>query len=243
MNEATPQAPKPGALFPALLGLAVVLSLVYSIYACFSPYAEPAASFIEWQARWGQGRYYVKATFLATWLNLLLVGGIAISSAWAPYYAATSLFSGRVQLPDGPQWQSLAASGWRLTVAGVLAGFVPSVALYFLLLTEPETFAWMGTGSVALFMLLPMLAGWGWFSLLNLVLPRRRTAGLVTAVRENRDQNGNSLGYVAAVNGEDWTVPLETWKQLAPGTPVAIVAPALTNTAVSIKAQRTVTYR
>lgn len=239
----TPSPSRTSSWVGALTAVGLIGSLAYSIWAMFSPYAEPAASFIEWQARWGDGRYGMKATFLATWLHLLLAGGVVFAAAWAPYYLVTSLSSARTPMPSGPQWQALSTKGLRNSVLGLLLGFFPAVALYSVLLTDAESLSFVGGGSTIVFMLGPILAGVGIVSALNLVLPRRVVVGVVEALRENRDQQGRVVDHVAVIAGKWWTIPLETWRQLQVGMTVALQAPAVTQSAFALRVQTQAHYR
>lgn len=226
------------------VGAIVLLGpLVYSIWACFSPYAEPAASFIEWQARWGEGRYYVKATFLATWLTLMLAGAVAVSLLWAPVYAIKALLAKRPVMPSGPEWSPLPTKGYKMTILGLILGLVPSASLYAAVIDDAEQLQFLGQMSILCFVIAPLLFAWGWVSLLNLVLPRRVVVGPIDNLREERDQQGRPLNYIAVVGGEGWSVPLETWRQLSKGVVVAIVAPAITTGVLSLRVQSSQHYR
>ncbi len=209
----------------------------------FSPYAEPAASFIEWQARWGDGRYGLKATFLATWLHLLLAAGVVFAAAWAPYYLVTSFSSARTPMPSGPQWSALSTKGLRNSALGFFLGFLPAAALYAVLFTDAESLSFLGDGSIIVFMLAPFLAGVGIVSVLNLLLPRRVVVGVVEALRQNRDQHGRVVAHVVVIAGKFWTIPLETWRQLQVGMTVALQAPAVTQSAFALRVQTQAHYR
>jgi hypothetical protein len=239
----TPLQSKRSGAAGLLFGVGVLGSLGFAIRACFSPYLEPAASFIEWQARWGDGHYGVKATFLATWLNLLLLGGLLVAGAWAPYYLVTSLSSPRTPMPDGPQWSTLATKGLRNAALGLLFGLIPAAISYGILLTEPESLSFMGQGSVVVFMLAPILAGLGVVALFNLTLPRRVLVGAVEALRETTNDKGQVIDHVVAVGGQSWSLPVESWRQLKVGDVVAIQAPCLTTAPFALRVQRAAHYR
>ena len=60
------------AISGVIAALFVSGTLVYAVAAQMAePPLEPARTFIDWQALWGDGSYGVKATFLVTWSFLL----------------------------------------------------------------------------------------------------------------------------------------------------------------------------
>lgn len=233
-----------GNVAGALVIVGLIGSVAYTIWAMFTPYAEPAASFIEWQARWGgDGRYGLKATFLATWLNIMLVAGVAFAAGWTPYYLISWARSPRTPMPSGPQWRALPTNMLRKAAIGTLFAFVPSAALYATLLTDAESLSFLGGACSIVFMLGPITAAVGILSLFNLALPRRVIVATVDALSRERDAKGNVLRHVAQIAGEAWTVSAEAWAQLQVGATVAIQAPSVTNAPITLLVQSPVHFR
>ncbi|MDP3274663.1 MAG: hypothetical protein Q8Q09_05665 [Deltaproteobacteria bacterium] len=233
-----------GKIFTGVALIYLLGSLVYSIWAMCGEPAEPAATFIHWQATWGDGRYYLKATFLATWFHLLGVPALVCSCAWAPWYAVTALSAPKpAPLPANETWRALPAKGVKTWVLAVLFGLVPGTLAYLVLLIDPEQLAFTGTGSIAVLILLPLLFGFGWIGLLNLALPRRRVIGPVESLVIQRDQKNNIVAHLMRVGGINWGVPPETFAMLNTNMVIEVVAPAVTATPFSLRVRDTVHYR
>ncbi len=238
--------PKSSTLFDSLGVVAVVLSLVgslvYAIWAQIGTPAEPAASYIEWQARWGDGRYGMKATFLATWLTLMMPIAVLWAVVWVPTDLMRAKAAPRIVAPTSHDWLRMPATTPTLTVVGVLL-FGLSLAGFFVLGTQPETFSFFSVGASVLFLALPIFFLAGLFALLNLVMPSRVTMGPVDELKHRVDEKGQSQGYAIKVGAQYWDVPKEAWEKMHIGQVVYLRAPSLSDAVRDLRLQVGVHYR
>lgn len=216
--------------------------LVYSIWAMCGTPAEPAASYIDWQARWGDGRYGLKATFLATWLTVM----IPFALLWAVYWTGSELLRVK-QTPNAPapttlDWVSLPATNAMLSVVGVVFGLI-SLTGYSVLATNPESLSFVGWGAAVVFMLLPIFFYCGLAGFLNLVLPSRTLMGSITALKQRTGDKGQVIGYVVVLDKKEFSLPQQTWAKLQVGQVIYLRAPSLSDSVRDLRVQTAVHYR
>jgi hypothetical protein len=238
-----PVAPNKSGTLDVVLALLVIgAPIAYAIWAQVGEPAEPAASYIRWQASWGDGRYYMKATFLATLLTVAIPMTLLGSAVWVPKYIFNLMRAPQVAMPSGPTWVSAQRSGPAWSIVGVLLLLLCSAGFAQLAL-EPERFAFLGSGSAVLFMLLPVGFLVGWFSLLNLLLPARKVLGTITHKLQRTDAKGNVVAHVIRVGEAEWSVSATTWTALQVGQLAFVCAPAISTNVRTLLVQTSPHYR
>lgn len=205
-----------------VFGVLLVLgSLGWAIAAAVGN-MQPATTLIELQSQWMDGRYYVKLTFLLTWL-VLLTPGAALALVLS---AATNLASRATPPPDltnPSRWSVLHQSSQRRALLPSLLATVFGVGYCALALTSPESLAPGGALS-ALGLLVAFLATLvGTVLFFDALLPACWHLGTVRDLRVQPGQNKAPPRYFIVLERRSFDVPEAVFHQLRVGYSVAVL--------------------
>jgi hypothetical protein len=204
-----------------LTGMAMIF--VWSMYALATePLGWPADALAEAQADWGDGRYWVKATFMES--ITLLIGGIlgVPAAAGATIRAFISRDSTRA-MPDGEKWRTVVASRSSrrvMIISGCVLLVVSGGAVLYSAFFDHTLLAPLRFVAPLLLLFAPMAVVAGVFIGLDAILPTRVVIGRVTNVRQAQSANGPAC--FITIGGTVVDVPLALFNRFSEHTFAAV---------------------
>lgn len=204
-----------------LLTVLVLGSVVYAIVAAINRW-EPALTIIQTQALWNGGTYYVKFTFLCTWLAVL-TPPLALAGLLS---AVVGLFAARplppVDAEDPSRWAVLHQRSPRAGMVPSLIAVVLGGAFLFEAFVDPAALAPAGFVSSLGLLAAPLALLLGGAIALDALVPPQWHWGMIDSLDVQPGQRNAPPQFLMRSGGKSWNVPEALFNRLRVGLRIGV---------------------